>query len=169
MARSLFEQEKPLESYLKPGTFLYWQGYTYRILSRDLKVVTVLEEDSSFLVVEPRTIRVIDLVVPEGESPPVFAPTKDKLRQKLEKLHPPSLLAADAGLPQALRDKAALILRKYKAIERLLAVKKDEVEKSGGVFQRTIAFEEICQNTDIDISVPTFYRYRDINEEFSGD
>lgn len=123
MVRSVFEEEKPLESFLKPGTFLYWQGHTYRILSRDLRVVIVEEEDSTSIAAEPRTIRVIDLAVPKSENPPVFAPTKDKLRQRLEELHPPPSPSADADLPQALRDKAALIVRKYQTIVRLLAKK----------------------------------------------
>ncbi len=168
MARSVFEEEKPLESFLKPGTFLFWQGHTYRILSRDLRVVTVAEEDSTSLAAEPRTIRVIDLAVPEGETPPVFAPTKDKLRQRLEELHPPPPPSADADLPRALRDKAALIVRKYQSVVRLLAEKKDDAEKAGKAFHRTETLEAICQGQDIKMSVATFYNYRDIYEEFSG-
>src|SRR5258708_12438551 len=113
------------------------------MLSRDLRVVTVAEEDSTSLAAELRTIKVIDLAVPEGENPPVFAPTKDKLRQRLEELHPPPSPSADADLPQALRDKAPLIGRKYQAIVGLLPKKKDKADKPGKAFPHTNPLPEL--------------------------
>ena len=167
MVRSSLQYEKPVESYLKPNTFMHWQGHTYRILSRDLRVVTI--EDISSPETESQTIGVVDLVVPEGEIPPVFAPTLEKLSEKLQKLQPPSERSADADLPQSLKDKAQLMVKKYKEIERLLAEEKDFVEKAGDIFRRTETLEAICQLGEIDISVATYYNYRDRYREYSGD
>src|SRR6266849_1976963 len=105
MVRSTLQYEKPVESYLKPNTFMHWQGHTYRILSRDLRTVTIAD---IVLEAESQTIEVVDLVVPEGESPPVFAPTLEKLSERLQKLLPPPERSADADLPQPLKDKAQL-------------------------------------------------------------
>ena len=167
MVRSSLQYEKPVESYLKPNTFMHWQGHTYRILSRDLRVVTI--EDISSPETESQTIGVVDLVVPEGEIPPVFAPTLEKLSEKLQKLQPPSERSADADLPQSLKDKAQLMIKKYKEIERLLAEEKDFVEKAGDTFRRTETLEAICQLGEIDISVATYYNYRDRYHEYNGD
>src|SRR6266487_1517346 len=167
MVRSSLQFEKPVESYLKPNTFMHWQGHTYRILSRDLRTVTI--EDILSPEAESQTIGVVDLVVPEGESPPVFAPTLEKLSEKLQKLQPPSERSADADLPQSLKDKAQLMVKKYKEIERLLAEEKDLIEKAGDTFRRTLALEAICQLGEIDISVATYYNYRDRYREYSGD
>src|SRR6266702_6900925 len=167
MVRSSLQFEKPVESYLKPNTFMHWQGHTYRILFRDLRVVTI--EDILSPETETQTIGVVDLVVPEGEIPPVFAPTLEKLSEKLQKLQPPSERSADADLPQSLKDKAQLMIKKYKEIERLLAEEKDFVEKAGDIFRRTETLEAICQLGEIDISVATYYNYRDRYREYSGD
>jgi len=167
MVRSSLQYEKPVESYLKPNTFMHWQGHTYGILSRDLRTVTI--EDISSPETESQTIGVVDLVVPEGVIPPVFAPTLEKLSEKLQKLQPPSERSADADLPQSLKDKAQLMVKKYKEIERLLAEEKDLIEKAGDTFRRTLALEAICQLGEIDISVATYYNYRDRYREYSGD
>jgi transposase InsO family protein len=167
MARSTFQYEKPVESYLKPNTFMHWQGHTYRILSRDLRTVTI--QDILSLEAESQTIEVVDLVVPEGESPPVFAPTLEKLSERLQKLLPPPERSADADLPRPLKDKAQLMVKKYKKIERLLAEKKDLKEKAGDTFHRTLALEAICQLAEIDISVATYYNYRNRYHEYNGD
>lgn len=167
MPRSSLEYEKPVEGYLKPNTFMYWQGHTYRILSRDLREVTI--EDISSPEADQQTIGVVDLVVPEGESPPVFAPTLEKLNEKIKKLQPPPVRAADADLPQALKDKAQLMARKLKEIDRLLAEEKDWAEQAGEVFRRTEALETICQLGDIDISIATYYNYRHRHREYNGD
>lgn len=69
MVRSSSEVEMPLESYLKPNSFIYWKEQTYRILSRDHKNVQV----ESVPAIEPYTFKIVDLVVLNGEVPPVFA------------------------------------------------------------------------------------------------
>ncbi len=159
--------ERPLESYLKPNSYVSWQGQIYRILSRELRTITV--EDTTVPGQEPHTIRIIDLVVLDGESPPVFAPTLEELRQELAALQPVQVRAADTDLPQSLRDKADKIVRTYKAIERLLAEKKNEVEESGKTFHRTNELETICQRDDINKSVATYFNYRNICRKYNYD
>jgi hypothetical protein len=167
MAKLPSMYENTLESYLKPKSYMSWQSHIYQILFRELRTITV--EDISLPEQEPCTIKITDLIVPEGESPPVFAPTLDQLRQKLDVLHPPQSRVADADLPQSLRGKAEEIVKKYKMIERLLVEKKDEVEKSGKIFHRTEELEKICQREDIDVSVATYYNYRDTYRKYNGD
>ncbi len=163
MVRSSTEVEIPLESYLKPNSFIYWKDQRYRILSRDHRDVQV----ESIPGLEPHTFKIVDLVVFDGEMPPVFAPTLDKLREKLEKLRPPPIRSASANLPQSLRDKAERMVKDYKEIDRLLAVKKDEVEKSGNVFLRTEELKTICEARGI--AIATYYNYRNTYREYSGD
>ena len=60
--------EPPIESYLKANWFMYWQGKTYKILSRDLRLVhveTVSDSNKS-----ASTFQVTELLVPEGEHTP---------------------------------------------------------------------------------------------------
>jgi len=163
MVRSSTEVEIPLESYLKPNSFIYWKDQRYRILSRDHRDVQV----ESVPGLEPHTFKIVDLVVLDGEASPVFAPTLDKLREKLEMLRPPPIRSASANLPQSLRDKAERVVKEYKEINRLLAVKKDEVEKSGNVFLRTKELKTICEARGIVIA--TYYNYRNTYREYSGD
>jgi len=163
MVRSSTEVEIPLESYLKPNSFIYWKDQRYRILSRDHRDVQV----ESVPGLEPHTFKIVDLVVLDGEAPPVFAPTLDKMREKLEMLRPPPIRSASANLPQSLRDKAERVVKEYKEINRLLAVKKDEVEKSGNVFLRTKELKTICEARGIVIA--TYYNYRNTYREYSGD
>jgi hypothetical protein len=163
MVRSSSVVEKPLESYLKPNSFLYWKDQIYRIVSRDHREVQV----ESVPALEQHTFKIVDLVVLEGEAPPVFAPTLDSLREKLEKHRPQPTRSTDSNLPQSLRDKAELIVKEYKEIERLLAVKKDEVEKSGKEFRRTEELKAICGARGIVIA--TYYNYRNTYREYLGD
>src|SRR6266436_2680045 len=163
MVRSSSEVEKHRESYLKPNSFLQWKDQIYRILSRDHRDVQV----ESVSALEPHTFKIVDLVVLDGEAPPVFAPTLDKLREKLEKLRPQPTRSTDSNLPQSLRHKAEQMVKEYKEIDRLLAEKKDEVEKSGNVFQRTEELQAICEARGIVIA--TYYNYRNTYREYSGD
>ncbi len=122
MVRSTAEDERPLESYLKPNSFLQWKDQVYRILSRDLIAVQV----ESVPALEPHTFKIVDLVDLDGEAPPVFATTLDKLREKLEKLRPSPNRSTDSNLPQSLRRKAERMVKEYKEINRLLAEKNAE-------------------------------------------
>src|SRR5260370_17211346 len=99
MVRSTTEVDIPLESYLKPNSFIYWKDQRYRILSRDHRDVQV----ESVPGLEPHTFKIVDLVVLDGEAPPVFAPPLDKLREKLEMLRPPPIRSPPPNLPQSLR------------------------------------------------------------------
>ncbi len=137
MVRSSSGVEKPLESYLKPRSFLQWKDQIYRILSRDHKDVQV----ESIPSLEPQTIKIVDLVALDGEASPVFAPTLEILHEKLAKLRSLLIRSADANLAQSLRDKAERMVKEYKTITMLLALKRDEVEKSGAVFKRTKELE----------------------------
>jgi len=163
MVRSPYEVEKPLESYLKPKSFLQWKDQIYRILSRDHKDVQV----ESIPALEPHTIKIVDLVALDGEAPPVFAPTLEILHEKLANLRSLPIRSAVSNLPQSLRSKAERVVKEYKEINRLLAVKKDELEKSGDVFKRTEELEAICEARGI--VKATYYNYRDRYREYTGD
>ena len=163
MVRSSTEVEKPLESYLKPNSFLQWKNQIYRILARDHREVQV----ESVPALEPHTFKIVDLVVLDGEAPPVFAPSLDKLREKLEQLRPQPARSTESNLPQSLRHKAELIVKEYKEIERLLAVKKDELEKSSKEFLRTEELKAICKARGIVLA--TYYNYRNTYREYCGD
>ena len=54
MVRSSSGVEKPLESYLKPQSFLQWKDQIYRILSRDHRDVQV----ESVPGLEPHTFKI---------------------------------------------------------------------------------------------------------------
>lgn len=163
MVRSSSEAEKPLESYLKPNSFLQWKDQIYRILARNHREIQV----ESVPAFEPHTFKIVDLVVLDGEMPPVFAPTLDKLREKLEQLRPQPTRSTESNLPQSLRHKAERIVKEYKEIERLLAVKKDEVEKSGKEFLRTEELKAICEAHGI--ALATYYNYCNTYREYRGD
>ena len=165
MARTPRDAEPPLESYLKTNWFMYWQGKTYKILSRDLRFVHV--ETVSASNKSASTFQVTELLVPEGEIPPVFASSLEKLQIKMQQTSGPSQVAADAGLPQALLDKAKLIVTTFKDVEKLLAEKKDIAEKSSEVFDYTVTLDSIC--SDIDISRASYYNYRTIYHKYKGD
>src|SRR5258708_13700944 len=163
MVRSSSVVEKPLESYLKPNSFLQWKDQIYRIVSRDHRDVQV----ESVPALEPHTFKVVDFVVLDGEAPPIFAPTLDTFREKVEKRRPQPRRSTDSNLPQSLRHKAELMVKEYKEIDRLLAVKKDEVEKSDKEFRRTEELKALCEARGIVIA--TYYNYRNTYREYCGD
>lgn len=161
--RSSSEVEKPLESYLKPNSFLQWKDQIYRILARDHRAVQV----ESVPALEPHTFKIVDLVVLDGAAPPIFALTLDKLREKLEQLRPQPTRSTESNLPEPLRRKAERMVKEYKEIERLLAVKKDELEKSGKEFLRTEELKAICKARGI--ALATYYNHRNTYREYCGD
>ncbi len=163
MVRSSSGEEKPLESYLKPDSFMHWKNQIYRILARDHREVQV----ESVPALEAQTFKIVDLVVLDGEAPPIFAPTLEILREKLEQLRLHPTRSTDSNLPQSLRHKAELIVREFKEIERLLAVKKDEVEKSGEEFRRTEELKAICEARGTVLA--SYYNYRSRYREYCGD
>ncbi len=64
-----------------------WQNCTYRIVSRNLVFIEVEDVTTPGITT---TLRIDELYRPEsrGGSPPVFAPTMDKLRAEIDILYP---------------------------------------------------------------------------------
>ncbi len=108
-----------VEDNLKPGWFMCWQGHTYRIVSRNLVFIEI--EDTT-APGTPIKVRMDELYRPEScnGSPPVFAPTPDKLRAEMGTLYPVPKPIAATTLPQWAINKAETIVAKVKQIEREL-------------------------------------------------
>jgi hypothetical protein len=163
LALSHRDTEQPIESYLKPNWYIYWQGQTYRIISRNLRVVTV----EHTVTLESSTFRVVELLVPEGETPPIFASTLEKLHHKLSILTPVYESSTDADLPPPLRAKAEFIVKTFKDIEKRLIEKKDGAERAGEIFRQSDALNDICR--DLGIARATYYNYRNTYLKHRGD
>src|SRR5712691_10524374 len=134
-----------IEERLKPERFMRWQDHTYRIVSRKLVFVDV--ED----ITTPGTItklRIDELYRPGSRngSPPVFAPTLDKLRAEIDILYPTPKLTAGTTLPQWAINKAEAILAKVKQIESEI----DKIERAaleeGNTLARTELVNTACRN-----------------------
>jgi transposase InsO family protein len=154
-----------LEDNLKPGWFMCWQDHIYRIVSRNLIFVEV--EDTT----TPGTItklRMDELYRSESHngSPPVFAPTLDKLRIEIGILYPMPKPIAGTTLPQWAINKAETIVIKVKQIEQEM----DKIEREALQEDKTLACTELldaaCQKLKFGRS--TYYKYVDLIRKYNG-
>lgn len=156
---------KTIEEDLKPEQFMRWQNQTYRIISRQLIFVEV--EDIS----TPGTatqLRIDELYRPEsrGGSPPIFAPTLDKLLDEIDILYPISKSNAETTLPQWAINKAKTIVTKAKQTEREIDKVKRDALKEGKTLARTELVNAACQNLNFGRS--TYYKYEDLIRRYNG-
>lgn len=154
-----------IEENLKPEWFMRWQDHTYRIVSRNLVFIEV--EDTT----APGTttvLRIDELYRPESRngSPPVFAPTLDKLRAEMDILYPSPKPTAGTTLPPWAINKAETIVAKAKQAEREMDRIKREVLDKGKTIARTELVEIACRNLKFGRS--TYYKYDYLISRYSG-
>ena len=154
-----------IEENLKPEWFIRWQDHTYRIVSRNLVFIEV--EDTT----APGTttvLRIDELYRPESRngSPPVFAPTLDKLRAEMDILYPSPKPTAGTTLPPWAINKAETIVAKAKQAEREMDRIKREVLDKGKTIARTELVEKACRNLKFGRS--TYYKYDYLISRYSG-
>ena len=157
--------EATIEENLNPGRFMRWQNCTYHIVSRNLIFIEV--ED----ITTPGTttaLRIDELYSPEsrGGSPPVFAPTLDKLRAEIDNLYPAPKPTAATTLPQWAINKAEEIITKVKQTEREMDKINREALKEGKTLARTALVTAACRKLKYGRS--TYYKYDDLIRVYNG-
>jgi len=154
-----------IEDNLKPGWFMCWQNHTYRIVSRNLISIEIEDTAAPGMIT---TIRMDELYKPESRngSPPVFAPTLDKLRAEVGIAYPTPKPTAVTTLPQWAINKAETVVTKVKQVEREVDnIQRDELKK-GNTLARTELLDAACHNLKIGRS--TYYKYDDLIRRYYG-
>ncbi len=154
-----------IEENLKPERFMLWQDHTYRIVSRKLVYIEVEDITTPGMTT---TLRIDELYRPESRngSPPVFAPTLDKLRAEIDILYPIPKPTAVTTLPQWAINKAKTIVTKPKQIEQEIdKIKRDELKK-GNILARTELVNAACKNLKYGRS--TYYKYDGLIRRYNG-
>jgi transposase InsO family protein len=154
-----------IEENLKPEWFMRWQDQTYRIVSRNLVFVEVEDTTAPGTTT---TLRIDELYSPEsrGGSPPVFAPTLDKLRAEIDILYPAPKPTAGTTLPQWAINKAETIITKARQTEREVDKIKRDALKEGKTLARTELVNAACRNLKFGRS--TYYKYVDLILRYNG-
>src|SRR6266849_1722375 len=127
-----------IEEDLKPERFMLWQNHTYRIVSRQLVFVEVEDIGEPGITTK---LRIDELYRPEsrGGSPPVFAPTLDKLRAEIDILYPTPKPTAGTTLPGWAINKAETVVTKVRQVERQM----DEIAR------RELKKENVLAHTEL--------------------
>lgn len=154
-----------IEEDLKSERFMRWQDHTYRIVSRQLVFVEV--EDIGVPGTTTK-LRIDELYRPEsrGGSPPLFAPTLDKLRAQIDSLYPAPKPTAETTLPQWAMNKAKTIVTKAKQTEREIDEIKRDALKEGKTLARTELVNAACQHLRFGRS--TYYKYDKLIRRYNG-
>ena len=154
-----------IEENLKPEWFIRWQNCTYRIMSRNLVFIEVEDITAPGITT---TLRIDELYRPEsrGGSPPVFAPTLDKLRTEIDILYPAPKTTAETTLPQWALTKAESIISKVKQTEQLMDKIRRDALKEGKELARTELVNQACCKLKYGRS--TYYKYDDLIRKYYG-
>lgn len=158
------------ERALKAGQFLYWQGRRYRVLpGATADPLTVHVEDIATLKRE--TIRMEALLLPEGESEPIFGSSPEALQQELERRYPPPEPIQADSLPEHLCGKAERIVNVVETVDRLVSAEEGRagLRNQPQRFRRTAAVRRACQQLEAPVSVATYYNYRRLYQRWQGD
>ncbi len=154
-----------IEENLKPGWFMSWQNRTYCIVSRNL---IFIEVENTTIPGTTTQLRVDELYKPESRngSPPVFAPTLDKLRVEMGISYPTPKPTAETTLPQWAINKAETIVIKAKQIEQVMdKIEREDLEE-GKTLARTELLNTACRQLKFGRS--TYYKYDDLIRRYNG-
>jgi transposase InsO family protein len=154
-----------VEDNLKLGWFMCWQNRTYRIVSRH-HVFIEIEDTATPGTITP--LRMDELYKPESRngSPPIFAPTLDKLRAEVGIVYPTPKPTAGTTLPQWAIHKAETVIAKVKQVEREMDNVQRNVLREGNILARTELVNAACCNVKIGRS--TYYKYDDLMRRYYG-
>ena len=156
--------EATIEENLKPEWFIRWQNCTYRIVSRNLVFIEVEDITTPSTIT---TLRIDELYRPEsrGGSPPVFAPTLDKLRAEIDILYPTPKSTARTTLPQWALKKAETVVTKVRQIEREMDKIARKELKKGNTLAHTELLNAAC--CELKFGRSTYYKYVDLIHRYN--
>jgi len=161
-------KESP-EKWLRPGSFLYWQGQRFRLLAGDNPDPLLIQVED-IVTLEQQTIQLETLFLSGEDSPgPIFAPSLEALQVELERIHPqPNILNAE-GLPEYLQYRADTIIAVVETVEKLVADERNRSVLRQEKFRCTPAVRRACAQLPDPIKPATYYKYRNCYQRYGGD
>jgi len=159
-----------LEKWLRPGSFLYWQGRSFRLLvGNEADPLTLLVEE--LVTLERQTFRVEELLLPQGKEAmePIFALTLEALQAELECRQPASAPLHALALPDQLLKRADAMIGVVETVERLVASEAGRAVLRQGAFRRTPALRQACAQLAEPVKLATYYKYRHLYQKHKGD
>jgi len=171
MTRARTGDTGPVESGLRPGSFMRWRDATWRILPRasadPLDVPLVDDATGEALVAR------IDELWPPGQEEgdaPVCAPSREALERALaERTPPPPAPAPGAALPAYLLARADALIAAVEAIDRLVEDEARRAALRNEAFPRTTAVKRACSRLAPSVGVATYYRHRLLYARHNGE
>ncbi|MFC1975332.1 Mu transposase C-terminal domain-containing protein [Chloroflexota bacterium] len=165
-------EKSALDQGLKPNSFVYWQGRSYQVDQPNEDTadpLTVWMRDVE--TAELRAFKMEELLLPahnDNQTVPVFAPTLEKLQQRLKEktLLSPSPPATD--LPETLRERADKIVTTVEAVQRLAQVQENLARLCGEKMHHSAALKQACSQLAKPISLSTYYEYWKLYRQRQG-
>ena len=160
----------PLEKWLRPGSFLHWQGQSFRLLAgKEADPLTLQVEE--LVTLKRQTFRLEELLLPHDKDAlePIFALTLEALQAELACIRPAADPLHTLALPEQLLKRADGIIAVVETVERLVASEAARVALRQGVFRRTPAIRQACAQLAEPVKLATYYKYRGLFQKHKGD
>ncbi len=159
-----------LERWLRPGSFIYWRGQSFRLLAGNEADPLTLQVEE-LVTLERQTFRLEELLLPHGQEAqePVFALTLETLQAELASRRPDSTPLHTLALPEQLLKRADVMIAVVETVERLVASEAARAALRQGVFRRTPALRQACAQLAEPVKLATYYKYRGLFQKHKGD
>ena len=182
MHTTVLNKQAPERS-LQPGWYLYWKHETYHIIALTKEQYLSLHVEND-VTSETRHIRYDDLILSMGQdedSRPIFAPTKERLLQKISNRHSPPVIVPTLEIPETMLARADNIIATVERIEKKLANRQGTL---GEEFNYTEELRKICAGPegeelreilakglqpDEPVGLTMYYEYRNLYRTHHGD
>jgi hypothetical protein len=145
--------------YLRPGWHIYWRKQTYRIQLLDEDTLILHVEDPFSHETSPLPVKDLMLVSEDGQSPPLFAPTLERLLQEIESLQSLPEGAPDSGLPPKLLERADEIISVVQQVEETAKRLRNRIVSEGEKCTQADALRQACALVG-KVGLTVFYAYR---------
>ena len=170
MTHTMTQSKQAPERSLQPGWYLYWKHDIYRIiaLTKEQYLSLHLEHD---VTSEARFIRYDEIILSMGQdedSRPIFAPTREKLLQKISNRLSPPVIVPTHEIPKTMLTRAANIIATVERVEKKLANRQKTL---GEKFEYTKELRTICADSKEGepVGLTMYYQYRNLYRRHYGD
>lgn len=152
---------------LQIGWYLFYQGSIVQITALDPSAGILTVEDH--LTHNAITLNQIDLFTGTDSDHLLVAPTLADLQYELAR-HQPLALAVldDMGLPETFLSKAAFMIEIVDRIDARVEEAISRAVRTGQRLTRTTALKQVIQMPDIPVGLTTYYKYRELYQQYSG-
>lgn len=156
---------------IRPGSFVWWQKQIYQIQAFDPQEPLLLQA-TDLTTSSPALLSLPDLLLPakaNDRAHALFAPTLGQLQSQIQQPCQPPPPVTSINLPEGLLAKADAIIRVVETVERSLQNYERQASRRGEKCPRTRLIQVACAQLPERIGKSTYYQYRKLFRQHSGD